>query len=50
MFDFSIVTNWFDGLLRSVMPGWGAMLIECVLVAVAVLLLYALFDIALFYI
>lgn len=49
MFDFSIVTNWFDGLLRSVMPGWGAMLIECVLVAVAVLLLYALFAIALIY-
>ena len=49
MFDFSIVTNWFDGLLRSVMPGWGAILIECVLVALIVLTLYAVFAIALIY-
>ena len=28
MFDFSIVTHWIDNLLRSVMPGWGALLVE----------------------
>ena len=33
MFDFSIVTHWIDNLLRSVMPGWGALLVEFVLVA-----------------
>ena len=48
MFDFSIVTHWIDNLLRSVMPGWGALLIEFVLVGVALLLLYAV--LALFYI
>ena len=48
MFDFSIVTHWIDNLLRSVMPGWGALLIEFVLVGVVLLLLYAV--LALFYI
>ena len=41
MFDFSIVTHWIDNLLRSVMPGWGALLVEFVLVGVLLLLLYA---------
>ena len=41
MFDFSIVTHWIDNLLRSVMPGWGALLVEFVLVGVVLLLLYA---------
>lgn len=49
MFDFSIVTNWIDGLLRSVMPSWAALLIECVLVALAIITLYALFAIFLIY-
>ena len=48
MFDFSIVTHWIDNLLRSVMPGWGALLVEFVLVGVLLLLLYAV--LALFYI
>ena len=48
MFDFSIVTHWIDNLLRSVMPGWGALLVEFVLVGVVLLLLYAV--LALFYI
>ena len=38
MFDFSIVTHWIDNLLRSVMPGWGALLVEFVLVGVLLLL------------
>lgn len=48
MFDFSIVTHWIDSLLRDYLPGWGALLIEFVLVGVALLLLYAV--LALFYI
>ena len=39
MFDFSIITNWFDGLLRSVLPAWGAILVECVAVALIVITL-----------
>ncbi len=49
MFDFRIVTNWFDGLLRLFLPGWGAILVECVAVAAIVLTLYAVFAIILIY-
>ena len=44
MFDFSIVTNWFDQLLRVTIgcPDWLAILIECVIVGVVVLTAYAL--------
>lgn len=44
MFDFSIVTKWFDGLLRDTcgLPNFWTILIECVLVGVIVLTLYAL--------
>ena len=33
MFDFSIITQWFDQLLRVTVgcPDWLAILIECVL-------------------
>lgn len=48
MFDFSVVTNWINELLLSVMPVWLTVVIECVLVGVALLLLYAV--LALFYI
>ena len=44
MFDFSIVTQWFDALLRETL-GLGdflSILIECVLVGTAVLVGYAL--------
>ena len=37
MFDFGIVTKWLDDLLNSVMPGWLTTTIECVLVAVGLL-------------
>lgn len=44
MFDFSIVTNWFDNLLRVTcgLSSFWAILIECVVVGVVVLTLYAL--------
>ena len=38
MFDFSVVTNWFNDLLLGVMPQWLATTIECVIVAVLLLL------------
>ncbi len=49
MFDFSTFTGWFHGLLTSVMPEWGAILVESVLVALAIITLYAVFAIALIY-
>ncbi len=49
MFDFNTVTQWIDNLLVSVMPGWAATLTECVLVALAVITLYAVFAIILIY-
>lgn len=48
MFDFSIVTEWIDNLLRSFMAPWLTIVVECVLIGVALLLLYAV--LALFYI
>ena len=48
MFDFGSITTWFDNLLESVMPAWAATVIECVIIGVALLLVYAL--LAIFYI
>lgn len=51
MFDFSIVTKWFDELLRLTL-GLGdfwTILIECVIVGVAILTAYALIAIALIF-
>ncbi len=48
MYDLSIITNWIHELLCSVMPGWLATTIECVVIGVILLLVYAL--LALFYI
>ncbi len=48
MFDFSIVTGWIHNLLLSFMPGWLTTVVECVLIGVVLLLVYAL--LALFYI
>lgn len=48
MFDFSIVTDWINNLLNGVMPAWLTITVECVLIGVALLLVYAL--LALFYI
>ena len=51
MFDFSLVTQWFDQLLRLTIgcPDWLAILIECVLVGVAILVGYALIAIVLIF-
>lgn len=48
MFDFSIVTEWFDNLLNGVMPVWLTTVIECVIIGFGLILVYAL--LALFYI
>ena len=51
MFDFRIVTQWFDSLLRQTL-GLGdfwSILIECVLVGVAILVGYALIAIVLIF-
>ena len=48
IFDFAVVTGWFDQLLNGVMPMWLVTIIECLLVAVGRLGVYAL--LALFYI
>ncbi|MCH5178455.1 MAG: NADH-quinone oxidoreductase subunit NuoH [Prevotellaceae bacterium] len=49
MFDFSIVTEWINNLLLTLMPQWAATLVECVLVALAIITLYAVFAIILIY-
>lgn len=48
MFDFSLITEWLNSALNSVFPGWLTTTIECVLIGVGLLLVYAL--LALFYI
>lgn len=48
MFDFSVVTTWFNNLLTGVMPQWLATTIECVIIAALLLLAYSL--LAMFYI
>ena len=41
MFDFTTVTNWLHELLLSVMPAWLTTTVECILVAVFLLLAYS---------
>ena len=42
MFDFSVVTSWIHEMLTSVMPfGW-AVFVECVLVGICIIALYAI--------
>ena len=48
MFDFSIVTKWLNDVFNEAMPSWLATTLECVIVAVALLLAYSL--LAMFYI
>ncbi|MBD5233418.1 MAG: NADH-quinone oxidoreductase subunit NuoH [Bacteroidales bacterium] len=48
MQDFSFITTWIDNALRSLMPGWLTVTVECLLIGVGVLLAYSL--LALFYI
>lgn len=49
MFDFKIVTEWLHSLLTGVMPEWAAILTESILVALAIITLYAVFAIVLIY-
>jgi NADH-quinone oxidoreductase subunit H len=51
MFDFSIVTQWIDNLLRLTLGlnDFWSILIECVLVGVLILVGYALLAIALIF-
>lgn len=51
MFDFSIVTQWFDALLRDTlgMGDFWAILVECVIVGLIILVAYALIAIALIF-
>ena len=51
MFDFSIVTTWFDSLLRDTcgLSSFWAILIECVVVALFILAAYAILAILLIF-
>lgn len=51
MFDFSIVTTWFDSLLRQTLglSNFWTLLIECILVGVCILLAYAVLAIILIF-
>lgn len=51
MFDFSIITTWFDAFLRSTLglSSLWAIIIECVLVGVAILTAYAVIAIILIF-
>lgn len=49
IFDFSVVWQWLDELMLSVMPGWLALTIECVLVALGIITLYAIFAMIMIY-
>ncbi len=48
MFDFSLITEWINNALGTVFPGWLVTTIECLMIGVGLLLVYAL--LALFYI
>lgn len=48
MFDFSIITNWFNDLLLGFMPEWATILVECIVIGVILLAAYSL--LAMFYI
>ena len=50
MFDFSIVTQWIDESLRAVLPNFWVLTIEYVLIALALLLGYAILAIILIYV
>ena len=49
MFDFSIVSSWIHQMLTSVMPEGLAIFIECVVVGVCIVLMYAILAILLIY-
>ena len=42
MFDFSIISKWFHDLLTGFIPEWLVIGIECVIVLLFIILLYAI--------
>ena len=48
--DFNALTQWIDQALSSVMPAWGVVLTECILIGLCLLLGYALIALALIYV
>ncbi|MDR2414501.1 MAG: NADH-quinone oxidoreductase subunit NuoH [Odoribacteraceae bacterium] len=50
MFDFSVITQWIDQLLRGALPDAAATVVECVLIGLALLLGYAVIALALIYV
>lgn len=49
MFDFSIVTGWIHHLLTSFLSEGWAVFVECVLIGICIILMYALLAIVLIY-
>ena len=49
VFDFSIVTNWIHQMLTSLMPEGLAIFLECVVIGVCIILMYAVLAIILIY-
>jgi NADH-quinone oxidoreductase subunit H len=49
MFDFSEISSWIHSALTGILPEWAAILTESILVALAIITLYAVFAIVLIY-
>ncbi len=49
MFDFSVVTSWIHSLLTSWMPEGPAIILECLVIAVALILVYAIIAVIMIY-
>lgn len=50
MFDFSVVTSWIHQMLISLMPEGLAVFIECVVIGVCIILMYAIIAIIMIYV
>ena len=49
MFDFSIITSWVHGMLTSLMPLGLAVFVECVVVGLCLLLMYAVIAVVMIF-
>jgi NADH-quinone oxidoreductase subunit H len=49
MFDFGVVTHWLDDFLTTRMPVGMVLLIECVLIGIGILLMYAMTAVVMIY-
>lgn len=45
MLDFSIITGWVDGVLNSFMPAGLALFVECLIIGICIMLMYAILAI-----